>query len=87
MATNQSLASIEIDARLRQIAVTVREKGRGRHQRYRSLNEAPAHLRADALALIRSALQNSGYESMAQIEELLEAPLVTPGSDATKAAE
>ena len=86
MAAKQTLVGIEINARRKQVEVKTRQKGSGRHNHFASLNQAPPEVRGAALVLLRSALLNSGYETMAQVEELVTSELVLPEDEAEEAA-
>ena len=76
--TDHVVVSVEISGRKRQIEVTTMRRGRGRHVHYPSFNQVPPDLRGEALQLIREALKNSGYESLADLEEALTSELVVP---------
>lgn len=78
MTAKQSLVGIEINARRKQIEVKTRQKGSGRHNHFASLNQAPPEVRGEALVMLRQALLNAGYESMAQVEEMVTRELVLP---------
>lgn len=69
---------VEINARSRRIEVTTMQRGSGRHVRYASLNQAPPELRGQALALIREAVLDAGYSSLAELEAALTSELVVP---------
>ena len=87
MAAKQTLVGIEINARRKQIEVKTRQKGSGRHNHFDSLNQAPPDVRGAALVMLREALLNSGYESMAQVEELVTSELVLPSDDEDEGGE
>jgi len=72
---------VEISARSRQIELTTMKRGSGRHNRYASLNQAPPELRGLALALIREAVLNAGYASLADLDEALTSELVVPAEE------
>ena len=69
---------VEINARSRRIEITTMQRGSGRHVRYGSLNLAPPELRGQALGLIREAILEAGYSSLAELEEALTSELVLP---------
>ena len=78
MAEPEILVGVEIDARKRQIEVTTLRRGKGRHSHYATLKQAPPEIRGEALLLIRTALENSGFESLNELEEALTSDLVVP---------
>ena len=75
------VTGLEINARRRQIEVTTMQRGKGRHTQYPSLSQVPAALQADALLLIRTALANSGYPSLTELEDALTSELIVPEAD------
>jgi hypothetical protein len=81
MADNEVLVSVEISHRTHQIQVTTMMRGKGRHNHYASLQQAPETVRGEALVLIREALQRAGYDSLTELETALEAGPVTPEAD------
>lgn len=81
MAEHEILVGIEIDGRKRQIELTTLKQGKGRHLHYGTLRQAPPEVRGEALLLIREALQNSGYDSLAELDEALTSDLVVPEPD------
>lgn len=78
MADKLGVVSIEVHARKQQIEVNARQRGQSRHVHYASLNQAPHEVRGEALALIRTALQNSGYSSFAELDTALTRDLILP---------
>ncbi|RIL10263.1 hypothetical protein DCC79_08530 [bacterium] len=78
MAEKLGVVGVEINARKQQIEVIARQRGQSRHVHYASLNQAPHEVRGEALALLRAALVNSGYQSLADLDALLTSELVVP---------
>ena len=78
MAEKQAVIRVEIHRGKEQVEVMTRRKGQGRHTHYPSLNQAPPELRGEVLALIRTALQNSGYSSLSELDTALDTDLVIP---------
>jgi hypothetical protein len=78
VATNEVVISVEVNARSEQIEVTTMQRGKGRHQRYAALNQAPPEMRGEALALLRRAVMKAGYTSLAALEEALTSDVVVP---------
>lgn len=72
------VVGLEINSRREQIEVTTMLRGKGRHTHYPTLSQVPPALQADALLLIRTALANSGYESLAELDKALTSELVVP---------
>lgn len=81
MSTTEVLTAVEFNARTDGIEVTTMQRGKGRHMRYGSLNQAPPALRGEALELVRRALQKAGYASLAELDDALTRDLVTPVED------
>ena len=77
-AGDHVVVGVEVSARSRQIEVTTMQRGSGKHVRYHSLNQAPPELRGEALGLVRDAILNSGYASLAELEAALTSELVVP---------
>jgi hypothetical protein len=77
-ASDHVVIAVEISVRSRQIEVTTMQRGSGRHNRYPNLNQAPPELRGEALSLIRAAVLNAGYDSLAALEEALTSEPVKP---------
>jgi hypothetical protein len=82
--SDQVVLSVEIGSRNRQIEVTTMQRGSGRHSRYHSLSQVPPSLRGEALALIRQAVLNAGYASLAELDEALTSDIVVPEADETE---
>jgi hypothetical protein len=78
MDEQEILVGVQVDARKRQIEVTTLRRGKGRHTHYATLRQAPPEMRGEALQLIRTALGNSGYENLTDLEEALTSELVVP---------
>jgi hypothetical protein len=72
---------VEISARSRQIEITTMQHGSGRHVRYSSLNQAPPELRGQALELVRAAVLQAGYASLAELDAALTSELVVPEAE------
>src|SRR3989304_3114697 len=87
MDEQEVLMNIAIDARKRQSEVTTLRRGKGRHQHYAMLRQAPPEVRGEALQLIRTALQNAGFESLAELEESLTSEIAVPGKVEEEAAQ
>jgi hypothetical protein len=77
-ASDHLVVGIEISGRRRQIEVKTMRRGRGRHVHYASLNQVPPELRGEALQLVRDAVINSGYSTLAEVDEALSSELVVP---------
>lgn len=75
---DQVVVGVEINGRRRQVEVTTMRRGRGRHTKYMSLAQTPPELRGEALGLIREAVLNAGYASLAELDEALTSDLVRP---------
>ena len=86
MANNEVLMGVEINHRTQQIQVKTMIRGKGRHNTYASLQQAPEAVRGEALVLIREALHRSGYASLAELDKALAAGPVTPDEPAAPAA-
>lgn len=86
-ASDHLVVSVEVSGRRRQIEVKTLRRGRGRHVHYSSLSQVPPELRGEALGLIRDALINSGYESLAEVDEALNSELVLPDEEEEAEAE
>lgn len=80
MANNEVLMGVEINHRTQQIQVKTMLRGKGRHNIYASLQQAPEDLRGEVLVLIREALQRSGYSSLAELDTALATGPVTPAA-------
>lgn len=78
MATNESVVSVEINARRRQLAVKTLMSGSGRHRLYQNFGQLAPHLRGEALGLLRQAVLAAGYASLAELDEALTSELVVP---------
>jgi|GEM_PF-2618930 hypothetical protein len=77
-SADQVVVGVEINHRSRQIEVVTMRRGRGRHTKYPSLTQTPPDLRGEALELIRDAVLNAGYSSLAELDEALTSELVVP---------
>ncbi|MFN2114395.1 MAG: hypothetical protein ACK2T6_01695 [Anaerolineae bacterium] len=86
-ASDYVVVSVEVNGRRRQVEVTTMRHGSGRHMRYTSLNQVPPDLRGEALELLRDALLNSGYSSLAEIDQALTSELVVPEEEEEAAAD
>lgn len=78
MADKQAVVGVEINARRQQIEVLARSRGQSRHTHFPNLSQTPPDLRGEALALIRGAILNSGYSSLAELEAALTSAPVLP---------
>jgi len=87
MADNEVLVGVEISHRTHQIQVTTMLRGKGRHNTYPDLPQAPESMRGEALVLIREALHRAGYSSLADLDHALGTGPVTPAPEADAAAE
>jgi hypothetical protein len=81
MDGNEVLVCVEISQRTRQIQVTTMVRGKGRHNTYRALQQAPEAVRGEALRLILDGVRSAGYASLAHLDHALMAPLVMPMED------
>jgi hypothetical protein len=87
MASNEVLMGVEINHRTQQIQVKTMVRGKGRHNTYASLQQAPEAVRGEALVLIREALHRSGYASLVELDTALAAGPVTPAAADETASE
>lgn len=78
MTHQEVLMSLEINGRKEQIEVKTMTRGSGRHNHYASLRQAPPEVRGQVLELIRNAVVNAGYSSLADLESALTSELVVP---------
>ncbi|MFN8422029.1 MAG: hypothetical protein U0470_01125 [Anaerolineae bacterium] len=85
MATNESVVSVEINARRRQLAVKTLMSGSGRHRLYQNFGQLAPHLRGEALGLLRQAVLAAGYASLAELDEALTSELVVPSETEAEA--
>jgi hypothetical protein len=81
MNDHEVLVGVEVQQRTRQIQVTTMLRGKGRHNHYASLQQAPEAVRGEALVLLREALRRAGYESLAELEAALDSGPVTPEAE------
>ncbi len=81
MASHESVVSVEIQARRRQLAVKTLQSGSGRHRLYQNFGQLAPHLRGEALGLVRQAVLAAGYASLAELDEALTSELVVPSGD------
>jgi hypothetical protein len=87
MAEHEVLVGVEINHRTHQIQVTTMMRGKGRHNTYHDLRQAPEAIRGEVLVLIREALRHAGYASLADLDHALDTGPVTPAPDADAPAE
>lgn len=78
MASHESVVSVEINARRRQLAVKTLMSGSGRHRLYQNFGQLAPHLRGEALGLVRQAVLAAGYASLAELDTALTSELVVP---------
>ena len=78
MASHESVVSVEINARRKQLAVKTLMSSSGRHRLYQNFGQLAPHLRGEALGLVRQAVLSAGYASLAELDEALTSDLIVP---------
>ncbi|MBK6767573.1 MAG: hypothetical protein IPG72_00755 [Ardenticatenales bacterium] len=81
MASHESVVSVEINARRKQLAVKTLMSSSGRHRLYQNFGQLAPHLRGEALGLVRQAVLSAGYASLAELDEALTSDLIVPTPD------
>jgi hypothetical protein len=81
-AADTVVMGVEISSRRRQIEVTTMQRGSGRHTHFATMAQVPPELRGEVLLLVRGALLNAGYATLAELEAALTSELVVPDPDA-----
>ena len=85
MASHESVVSVEINARRRQLAVKTLMSGSGRHRLYQNFGQLAPHLRGEALGIVRQAVLAAGYASLAELEaRCAENALLAAGFDVVR---
>jgi hypothetical protein len=85
MASHESVVSVEINARRKQLAVKTLMSSSGRHRLYQNFGQLAPHLRGEALGLVRQAVLSAGYASLAELDEALTSDLIVPTPDKDEA--
>ncbi|MCC7020576.1 MAG: hypothetical protein IT332_12510 [Ardenticatenales bacterium] len=86
MASHESVVSVEINARRKQLAVKTLMSSSGRHRLYQNFGQLAPHLRGEALGLVRQAVLSAGYASLAELDEALTSDLIVPADKDDDAA-
>lgn len=81
MVNHESVVSVEINVRRRQLTVKTLIGGSGRHRLYQNFGQLAPHLRGEALQLVRQSILAAGYASLAELDESLTSELVVPTED------